>query len=80
MPSSASGAHSSIPCVRDAACSGGIALGAGAGFTIALVLPTALSVLALALTRVRRGRSRRFVHGRLLDGGLFRPPQTLLGI
>jgi hypothetical protein len=76
----ASGAHSSIPCLRDAACSGGFVLGAGGGFSLALVVPAALGAVALAVTRVRRDRSRRLARSRLLDGGRFRPPQVLLGI
>jgi hypothetical protein len=80
-PSTAvSGSHSSIPCLRDAACSGGIALGSGAGLAVALVVPAALAGLALAVTRLRRSRSGALARSRLLDGGRFRPPRVLLGI
>jgi hypothetical protein len=72
--------HPSIPCLRDAACSGGVLLGAGGGAALALVVPAALGVLALALTRIRRGGVRRLARGRLVDGGRFHPPQVLLGI
>jgi hypothetical protein len=80
IPTAVSTKQSSIPCLRDAACSGGVALGNGAGVGTVIVLPAVLALLILAGGTRRRRPARRLPLGRLADGGLFRPPRVLLGI
>jgi len=78
IPVAVSGAHSSVPCLRDAACSGGFVLGAGGGFAVALVVPAAFAIAALLVPHFRRRNGFRLLVGRLVAGGLFRPPRALL--
>ena len=66
-------------CIRDAGCGGGAALTSGAGVAALVAVGTSAVVLGL-LVRRRKPGAVRLPLGRVLAGGLFRPPQALLGI
>jgi hypothetical protein len=67
-------------CLHNPTCGGGLALGLGTAAGIGM-LATAVPAIGAALTGRRRRRlwaSPRV--GRLLSGGLFRPPRLLLDV
>jgi hypothetical protein len=80
-PAAQSPAHP-VPeaCLHNPTCGGGLALGLGMAAGIGM-LATAVPAIGAALTGRRRGRPWSPPRlGRLLVGGLFRPPRLLLDV
>jgi hypothetical protein len=68
------------PCMRNASCGGGAALGLGSVAGLAM-LAAAVPVIGLALLQARRRPNfLRPLLGRVPTGGLFRPPRPLLDV
>jgi hypothetical protein len=71
-------AHES--CLRNPSCGGGLALGLGMTVGLGLLAAAIPTIGPSLLRRARRPLWMRPLLGRLLAGGLFRPPRLLLDV